>query len=71
MTPALCPRSGQVVMGCCALPTVSGHSPIEQVADLPPLYEWFGYERRIGPLSVYVYWQSSSIAVSEYSQRNL
>ena len=42
MTPASSPQSGPVVMGCCALPTVSGHSPIEQVADLPPLYEWFG-----------------------------
>ena len=54
MTPASSPRLGPVVMGCRALPTVSGHSPIEQVADLPPLYEWFGQERRIGPLGFYV-----------------
>ena len=52
MTPAS-PRLGPGVMGCCALPTVSGHSPFEQSADLPPIYEWFGYERRIGRLGFY------------------
>jgi len=50
VTPALSPRPGPRVMGCIALPTVSGNSPFEQVADLPSLYEWFGQERRIGPL---------------------
>ena len=54
MTPASYPRMGPEVMGCRALPTVSGNSPFEHSADLPPLYEWFGQERRIGPLGFYV-----------------
>ena len=49
MTSALSPRLGPRVMGCSALPTMSGRSPSEHSADLPPLYEWFGKERRIGP----------------------
>jgi hypothetical protein len=53
VTPAPSPRLGLRVMGCGALPIVSGRSPSEQSADLPPVYEWFGNERCIGPLSVY------------------
>jgi len=42
VTPAPNPRMGSGVMGCCALPTMSGRSPSEHSADLPPVYEWFG-----------------------------